>query len=109
MLSVNGVQEDFNLPMNSPVPGSELTREPFRWDQRLFALVLRLAGTPAVDRDTGLVPSDGSPIDAMCEVTGGRSYSITSYRMLNQCIDSLVQKVRNNKCFKYSFIHIVMG
>lgn len=41
---VNGVHEDFNLPMNSPIPGSELTREPFRWDQRLFALVLRLAG-----------------------------------------------------------------
>lgn len=42
--SVNGVQEEFNLPMNSPIPGSEMTREPFRWDQRLFALVLRLSG-----------------------------------------------------------------
>lgn len=61
----------FNLPMNCPIPGSELTREPFRWDQRLFSLVLRLAGTPAVERDSGLVPSDTSPIDAMCEVTGG--------------------------------------
>lgn len=38
-----GIQEEFNLPMNS-IPGSEMTREPFRWDQRLFALVLRLAG-----------------------------------------------------------------
>lgn len=90
--AANGIQEDFNLPMNS-IPGSEMTREPFRWDQRLFALVLRLAGTPAIERDTGLVPSDSSPIDAMCEVTGGRSYCITSHRMLNQCIDSLVQKV----------------
>lgn len=59
--------------MNCPIPGSELTREPFRWDQRLFSLVLRLAGTPAVERDTGLVPSDSSPIDAMCEVTGGKN------------------------------------
>lgn len=41
---MNGVQEEFNLPMHSPIPGSEMTREPFRWDQRLFALVLRLAG-----------------------------------------------------------------
>lgn len=41
---VSGVQEEFNLPMNSPIPGSEMTREPFRWDQRLFALVLRLTG-----------------------------------------------------------------
>ncbi|PNF33141.1 Integrator complex subunit 6-A [Cryptotermes secundus] len=90
-----GVQEDFNLPMHSPIPGSELTREPFRWDQRLFSLVLRLSGTPALDRDVGLVPSDTSPIDAMCEVTGGRSYCITSHRMLMQCIDSLVQKVQS--------------
>lgn len=57
--------------MHSPIPGSELTKEPFRWDQRLFSLVLRLSGTPAVERDTGLVASDSSPIDAMCEVTGG--------------------------------------
>lgn len=44
LTTVNGVQEEFNLPMHSPVPGSEMTREPFRWDQRLFALVLRLTG-----------------------------------------------------------------
>ncbi|XP_018895922.1 integrator complex subunit 6 isoform X2 [Bemisia tabaci] len=91
----SGVQEEITLPMNAPIPGSEMTREPFRWDQRLFSLVLRLTGTPAVDRDTGLVPSDSSPIDAMCEVTGGRSYCITSHRMLMQCIDSLVAKVQS--------------
>ncbi|XP_017782990.1 PREDICTED: integrator complex subunit 6-A isoform X2 [Nicrophorus vespilloides] len=102
--SVNGVHEDFNLPMNSPIPGSEMTREPFRWDQRLFALVLRLTGTPAVERDTGIVPSDNSPIDAMCEVTGGRSYCITSHRMLNQCIDSLVQKVQNGVVINFEKI-----
>ncbi|XP_049832476.1 integrator complex subunit 6-like [Schistocerca gregaria] len=100
----SGVQEDFNLPMHSPIPGSELTREPFRWDQRLFSLVLRLAGTPAIDRDIGLVPSDCSPIDAMCEVTGGRSYCITSHRMLMQCIDSLVQKVQSGVVINFEKI-----
>ncbi|KAG5882104.1 hypothetical protein JTB14_016867 [Gonioctena quinquepunctata] len=104
LTTVNGVQEEFNLPMNSPIPGSEMTREPFRWDQRLFSLVLRLTGTPAVERDTGLVPSDSSPIDAMCEVTGGRSYCITSHRMLNQCIDSLVQKVQNGVVINFEKI-----
>ncbi|KAK9870277.1 hypothetical protein WA026_006364 [Henosepilachna vigintioctopunctata] len=103
LTNANGVQEDFTLP-TPPIPGSELTREPFRWDQRLFALVLRLSGTPAVDRDTGLVPSDNSPIDAMCEVTGGRSYCITSHRMLNQCIDSLVQKVQNGVVINFEKI-----
>ena len=82
--------------MNTHIPGAELTREPFRWDQRLFSLVLRLTGTPPLERDPmGLVPSDNSPIDSMCEVTGGRSYAITSHRMLLQCVDSLVQKIQS--------------
>ncbi|EFX73352.1 hypothetical protein DAPPUDRAFT_188894 [Daphnia pulex] len=91
-----GIHEELNLPMNNNIPGAELTREPFRWDQRLFSLVLRLTGTPPLERDPmGLVPSDGSPIDTMCEVTGGRSYAITSHRMLMQCVDSLVQKIQS--------------
>lgn len=90
--------------MHEPIPGSELTKEPFRWDQRLFSLVLRLSGTPAVDRDTGLVASDSSPIDAMCEVTGGRSYCVTSQRMMHQCIDSLVQKVQSGVVINFEKI-----
>ena len=90
--------------MHAPIPGSELTKEPFRWDQRLFSLVLRLSGTPAVERDTGLVASDTSPIDAMCEVTGGRSYCITSHRMMMQCIDSLVQKVQSGVVINFEKI-----
>lgn len=72
--------------MHSPIPGSELTKEPFRWDQRLFSLVLRLSGTPAVERDIGLVASDASPIDAMCEVTGGKEdavYNLSNFRTMN--------------------------
>uniref|UniRef100_T1J717 VWFA domain-containing protein n=1 Tax=Strigamia maritima TaxID=126957 RepID=T1J717_STRMM len=96
-LSTNtGVQEELNLPMHPNIPGSELTREPFRWDQRLFSLVLRISGTPSVEKDcVSLVPSDNSPVDAMCEVTGGRSYAVTSQRMLMQCLESLVQKVQS--------------
>ncbi|XP_057380778.1 integrator complex subunit 6-like [Daphnia carinata] len=91
-----GIHDELNLPMNNNIPGAELTREPFRWDQRLFSLVLRLTGTPPLERDPmGLVPSDTSPIDTMCEVTGGRSYAITSHRMLMQCVDSLVQKIQS--------------
>ena len=65
-----------HLPLNSPLPGSELTKEPFRWDQRLFALVLRLPGTMSVESEqlTG-VPLDDSAITPMCEVTGGKFFS----------------------------------
>ncbi|GFV05386.1 integrator complex subunit 6 [Trichonephila clavipes] len=90
-----GVQDELNLPMHSSVPGSELTKEPFRWDQRLFSLVLRLTGIPPADREPStVVPSDNSPVDVMCEVTGGRSYAVISQRMLMQCLESLVQKLQ---------------
>ncbi|XP_036380371.1 integrator complex subunit 6-like [Megalops cyprinoides] len=89
-----GVQEELHLPLNSPLPGSELTKEPFRWDQRLFALVLRLPGGAAAESEQlGSVPTDESAITQMCEVTGGRSYCVRTQRMLNQCLESLVQKV----------------
>ncbi|XP_077260630.1 integrator complex subunit 6-A-like [Temnothorax americanus] len=32
----SGVHQDFTLPMHSPIPGSELTKEPFKWDQRFL-------------------------------------------------------------------------
>lgn len=92
----SGVPDELHLPLNSPLAGSELTKEPFRWDQRLFALVLRLPGasTPETEQ-LGSVPTDESAITQMCEVTGGRSYCVLSQRMLNQCLESLVQKVQS--------------
>ncbi|KAI1899185.1 hypothetical protein AGOR_G00059040 [Albula goreensis] len=96
LTSSSGVQEELHLPLTTPLPGSELTKEPFRWDQRLFALVLRIPGsaTPGPEPVGGVLP-DHSPITPMCEVTGGRSYSVLSQRMLNQCLESLVQKIQS--------------
>uniref|UniRef100_A0A3P9MJF9 Integrator complex subunit 6 like n=1 Tax=Oryzias latipes TaxID=8090 RepID=A0A3P9MJF9_ORYLA len=92
----SGVPDELHLPLNSPLAGSELTKEPFRWDQRLFALVLRLPGASAPDSEQlGSVPTDESAITQMCEVTGGRSYCVRTQRMLNQCLESLVQKVQS--------------
>ncbi|XP_072837486.2 integrator complex subunit 6-like isoform X1 [Pogona vitticeps] len=96
LTNTSGVQEELHLPLNSPLPGSELTKEPFRWDQRLFALVLRLPGAPSVEPEQlGSVPTDDSAITQMCEVTGGRSYCVRTQRMLNQCLESLAQKVQS--------------
>ncbi|XP_041653794.1 integrator complex subunit 6 [Cheilinus undulatus] len=92
----SGVPDELHLPLNSPLAGSELTKEPFRWDQRLFALVLRLPGAATLDTEQlGSVPTDESAITQMCEVTGGRSYCVRTQRMLNQCLESLVQKVQS--------------
>ncbi|KYO34363.1 integrator complex subunit 6 [Alligator mississippiensis] len=96
LTTTSGIQEELHLPLNSPLPGSELTKEPFRWDQRLFALVLRLPGITAPEPEQVVgVPVDESAITPMCEVTGGRSYCVCSPRMLNQCLESLVQKVQS--------------
>nr|XP_015219952.1 PREDICTED: integrator complex subunit 6 isoform X1 [Lepisosteus oculatus] len=96
LTSSSGVQEELHLPLNTPLPGSELTQEPFRWDQRLFALVLRIPGIAAPEPEAAAgVPQDDSAITPMCEVTGGRSYSVCSQRMLNQCLESLVQKIQS--------------
>ncbi|XP_078513398.1 integrator complex subunit 6 [Lissotriton helveticus] len=96
LTTTSGIQEELHLPLNSPLPGSELTKEPFRWDQRLFALVLRLPGTTAAEQEQLVgVPLDDSAITPMCDVTGGRSYCVFSQRMLNQCLESLVQKVQS--------------
>ncbi|XP_042553444.1 sarcoma antigen 1 isoform X1 [Dipodomys spectabilis] len=96
LTSTTSIQEELHLPLNSPLPGSELTKEPFRWDQRLFALVLRLPGVASTEPEQlGSVPTDESAITQMCEVTGGRSYCVRTQRMLNQCLESLVQKVQS--------------
>ncbi|XP_058056518.1 integrator complex subunit 6-like [Anopheles bellator] len=90
----NGVQHELILPLNAQTPGTKLTKEPFRWDQRLFSLVLRMPGNRVDERLQGKVPHDESMIEKMCEVTGGRSYKIKSHYVLNQCLESLVQKIQ---------------
>ena len=62
------------IPRDARIPGTELTRDVYRWDQRLFSLVLRLTGTPPHERDgTGLVDSDSSGIGKLCDATGGEA------------------------------------
>ncbi|XP_067639002.1 integrator complex subunit 6 [Eurosta solidaginis] len=90
----NGVHQEIILPLNTQIPGTNFTKEPFRWDQRLFSLVLRMPGNKVDERVEGKVPHDDSPIERMCIVTGGRSYRVRSHYVLNQCIESLVQKVQ---------------
>ncbi|CDW58583.1 integrator complex subunit 6 [Trichuris trichiura] len=101
--SSNGITDELDVPRSSAM-GSELISEPFRWDQRIFAIVLRMSAdlAPNQQETPGIIEPDGSPIDAMCDATGGRSYRITSMRMLNQCLESLVLKLQTGVvlCFE---------
>ena len=76
--------------------GSELTVEPFRWDQRFFLISLNMGSIPIqeTNQNTFIPYATNSPINSMCEVTGGRSYLISSQRMLFQCLESLVAKIQ---------------
>ena len=66
------------LPMANGLVGSELTKEPFRWDQRVFGIVLKIPAVeiPEPQTETTFIPTaETSPIDSMCEVTGGENYT----------------------------------
>ncbi|KRX17917.1 Integrator complex subunit 6-A [Trichinella nelsoni] len=74
--------------------GSELYYDAYRWDQRIYAVVLRIPGIlPRKQYMGGPVPPCHGPIEAICERTGGRSYCITDHKMINPCIESLMMKM----------------
>lgn len=79
--------------------GRELTKEPFRWDQRLFSVVLRLPGIgDNIPNGNGGVPESNyqlgeSSISAMCDATGGKCYVVLNQKSLVQSMESLTQKL----------------
>ncbi|KAI6649558.1 Integrator complex subunit 6-like [Oopsacas minuta] len=94
--NLSGVESLLNLP-NSGYEGAELTKEPFRWDQRLFSIILRVPGvTPA----HSLTPTQFSHLDAqqeinsMCEATGGKSYVAISPKSLTHSLESISTKLQ---------------
>lgn len=59
--------------MHSNLPGSDLTKEPFRWDQRLFGLVLRMGGCRGGPKGVNPMLITEPTLGAMCDVTGGNN------------------------------------
>ena len=50
--------------------GSELTKEMFRWDQRLFTVLLRMPGITTT-ADTNITDTTYDHFSSLCEYTGG--------------------------------------
>jgi hypothetical protein len=72
------VLQGLQLPIMQSL-GSELCKQPFRWDQRVFTVFLKMpsvltgelgAATGAAAAAPTEVSSSESPVAAMCEVTG---------------------------------------
>lgn len=60
----------------SQLSGDELTKEPFRWDQRLFSIIIQfpgiiLDGYEKVINQSAVVNGD-SHYNSICEATGGK-------------------------------------
>lgn len=60
--------------------GSELTKEPFRWDQRIFVVLLQYPGLSGVATNEGEKGEGGTfapgyrYLSTLCEHTGGMCY-----------------------------------
>ena len=68
------------LPRNGTSEGAELTREPFRWDQRIFVVLLQMAGLNGIAGDREGEEEEGGESESspasryfstLCEHTGG--------------------------------------
>ena len=104
---LSGLENLLNLP-NSGYEGAELTKQPFRWDQRLFSIILRIPGiTPAHSVNLTQLPllDAQQEINSMCEATGGKSYVVISQKSLTHSLESISTKIQmgvvvNFECLK---------
>eukprot|EP01105_Mastigella_eilhardi_P018080 TRINITY_DN4177_c0_g2_i2.p1 TRINITY_DN4177_c0_g2~~TRINITY_DN4177_c0_g2_i2.p1 ORF type:complete len:703 (-),score=137.21 TRINITY_DN4177_c0_g2_i2:641-2548(-) len=87
MTSVEGVVDQITIP-KSTTAGTELTAEPFRWDQRMFGIVLKFPGTTAQ-------PSNfhDPAIGPMVDVTGGKCHVVSNMKGLTAALDSIAAKM----------------
>lgn len=93
-MNTDGIMKDIILPMHNLLPGAELTKELYRWDQRLFTLQLKIPGfaQPIAEKHLSNSPED-MPLSNFCDQTGGKLYNIGSHKQLMQTLESVAQKI----------------
>mmetsp|Transcript_12350 Transcript_12350/g.29335 ORF Transcript_12350/g.29335 Transcript_12350/m.29335 type:complete len:903 (+) Transcript_12350:82-2790(+) len=100
ILLTDGTEDALHLPPG-PSLGSELANQPFRWDQRLFSVFMRMPAVPGAGSSgngsaagPSDVPGAESAVSAMCEVTGGRGMAVASLKALLHAMESLVARAQ---------------
>ena len=106
--SNDGLLSSLKLPSQPHQPGSELTKDPFRWDQKLFSIALRFPGfssTASIRQYTTIAGnSEGSvpvlpvsgeaeamePTAMMCKVTGGKCFRVHAMKELLTCMEQII-------------------
>lgn len=86
MMDSNGPVYDFALPAGSSYYGSELYREPFRWDQRFYAFVLRFNGA----NTSGQAAPKQPAIAPMAQATGGHCVTVPNMKQLFHSFDCIL-------------------
>ncbi|GMF46257.1 unnamed protein product [Phytophthora fragariaefolia] len=91
------VQDALTIAPSSAV-GADLTYEPYRWDQRLFTVALKLSATMSGVKGQPSVPAD---LMALSEATGGMLYMPTSKPAVEQSIDQIILKLKAGAVVKF--------
>lgn len=77
------IQDALTIPPSTMV-GADLTMEPFRWDQRLFTVALKLSATAMPQRLPAASHTIPTDLLALSEATGGMLYMPTSKSSVEQ-------------------------
>lgn len=89
------------MPKESPLVGSELTKEPFRWDQRIFGVTLRLSNSSTVNFD--------SPLTSLCEATGGKNVFIGNVKQAISVMDIFTSVINSPPSVVVNFEPLYKG
>jgi hypothetical protein len=86
--------------MTPVYPGSSLTAEPFRWDQKLFAIQMRMQGmSPMLQADEytelGIGFTKAPTIAPMCEVTGGAAFRVYEAKQMQKALETIALRVQH--------------
>ncbi|TMW60808.1 hypothetical protein Poli38472_000850 [Pythium oligandrum] len=92
------IQDALTIPPSNAV-GADLTQEPFRWDQRLFTIALKLSAT--MNGSVRSQPSIPTDLMALSEATGGMLYLPTSKPAVEQSIDQIISKLKPGAVVKF--------
>ncbi|KAG6966008.1 hypothetical protein JG687_00005084 [Phytophthora cactorum] len=96
--SADGLIQDALTIAPSNTVGADLTFEPYRWDQRLFTVALKLSATMNGVKGQPTVPAD---LMALSEATGGMLYMPTSKPAVEQSIDQIILKLKAGAVVKF--------
>ncbi|KAG7391801.1 Integrator complex subunit 6 [Phytophthora pseudosyringae] len=97
--SADGLIQDALTIAPSTAVGADLTHEPFRWDQRLFTVALKLSAT--MNGVKGPPPAVPADLRALSEATGGLLYMPTSKPAVEQSIDQIILKLKAGAVVKF--------